>query len=43
VVLTMTVGLAWSWLALAAAVPLYFLLLARMLFPASAGARGSAA
>lgn len=40
VVLTMTVGLAWSWLALAAAVPLYFLLLARMLFPAR---RGSAA
>ncbi|NHT17672.1 permease prefix domain 1-containing protein [Cellulomonas sp. IC4_254] len=36
VVLTMTVGLAWSWLALAAAVPLYFLLLARMLFPAAA-------
>lgn len=36
VVLTMTVGLAWSWLALAAAVPLFFLLLARMLFPAAA-------
>lgn len=38
VVLTMTVGLAWSWLALAAAVPLFFLLLARMLFPASGSA-----
>lgn len=43
VVLTMTVGLAWSWLALAAAVPLFFLLLARMLFPAGPGGRGSAA
>jgi hypothetical protein len=42
VVLTMTVGQAWSWLALAAAVPLYFLLLARMLFPAGPGGRGSA-
>lgn len=32
VVLTMTVGLAWSWLAPAVAVPVFFLLLARMLF-----------
>lgn len=35
VVLTSTVGLAWSWLALAAVVPVYFLVLARMLFPAT--------
>lgn len=40
VVLTMTVGLAWSWLALAAAVPLSFLLLARMLFPARRASAG---
>ncbi|RMI12875.1 permease prefix domain 1-containing protein [Cellulomonas triticagri] len=32
--LTLTVGLRWSWLALAVAVPAVFLLLARMLFPA---------
>jgi MFS family permease len=35
VVLTFTVGLAWSWLALAVVVPVYFLMLARMLFPAT--------
>jgi hypothetical protein len=37
VVLTFAVGLAWSWLALAVVVPIYFLMLARMLFPARRG------
>jgi MFS family permease len=36
VVLSITVGFAWSWLALAAALVVFFLVLARMLFPANA-------
>ena len=34
IVLSITVGFAWSWLALAAALVIFFLVLARMLFPA---------
>jgi ABC-type glycerol-3-phosphate transport system permease component len=36
VVLSITVGFAWSWLALVAALVVFFLMLARMLFPAGA-------
>ncbi|WP_158373063.1 permease prefix domain 1-containing protein [Cellulosimicrobium cellulans] len=37
VVLTMTVGIAWSWLALVGAMVVHMVLLARMLFPATRG------
>jgi hypothetical protein len=37
IVLSITVGFAWSWLALVAALVVFFLVLARMLFPAGAG------
>jgi hypothetical protein len=36
IVLSVTIGFAWSWLALVAALVLFFLVLTRMLFPANA-------
>ena len=39
IVLSITIGFTWSWLALVAALVIFFLVLARMLFPANAPAK----